>query len=312
MPNPFAPPASFQTPEAAMAYGAAMLVIRLGLVVLGTAAVLRIAALLIGRLELAIKAESKGDPIARENRARTLGGILKGISRSVIFIIAALMAVHELGLDITPAVAAAGGFGVAAGLGAQSLVRDWISGFFIIHDNQYVVGDAIRIAGVAGTVETVGLRHTEIRDSDGSLHFIPNGEIKVVTNMTKSWSSPLVRIPVSLASEPARALAVLNDFLGEFRNDPNVGTFLREPPRVLGVEEITSGQYTVLLQARTAPEHRYAVGRAMRLGAMTHLLSAGIALHAPEGAPPPTPTNGSAPAAPEAASPGATSPGATS
>jgi small conductance mechanosensitive channel len=303
MPNPFAHPANFQTPEAAMAYAAAMLVIRLGLVVLGTVAVLRIAALLIGRLEIAIKAESKGDPIARENRARTLGGILRGISRSVIFIIAALMAVHELGLDITPAVAAAGGFGVAAGLGAQSLVRDWIAGFFIIHDNQYVVGDAIRTAGVAGTVEIVGLRHTELRDSDGSLHFIPNGEIKVVTNMTKAWSSPLVRIPVSLASEPARALAVLNEFLDEFRNDPNVGNFLREPPpRVLGVEEITSGQYTVLLQARTAPEHRYAVGRAMRLGAMTRLLSAGIALHAPEGAPPPAPPNGSAQPAPEATS----------
>lgn len=303
MPNPFAPPSNFQTPEAAMAYGAAMLVIRLGLVVLGTVAVLRIATLLIGRLELAIKADSKGDPIGRENRARTLGGILKGISRSVIFIIAALMAVHELGLDITPAVAAAGGFGVAAGLGAQSLVRDWIAGFFIIHDNQYAVGDAIRIAGVAGTVESVGLRHTELRDSDGSLHFIPNGEIKVVTNMTKSWSSPIVRIPVSLESEPTRALAVLNEFLGEFRNDPNVGTLLREPPpSVLGVEEITSGQYTVLLQARTAPEHRYAVGRAMRLGAITRLLSAGIVLHAPEGAPLPPPTNGSAQPAPGATS----------
>ncbi len=302
MPNPFAPPSSFQTPEAAIAYGAAMLAIRLGLVVLGAVALLRFAGLLIARLEVAIKAQGAGEPTARENRARTLGGILRGLAKSAVFVIALLMGVHEMGLDITPAVAAAGGFGVAAGLGAQSLVRDWIAGFFVIHDNQYVVGDVVRIAGVAGTVETLTLRHTELRDGDGSLHFIPNGEIKVVTNVTKTWSAPLVRIPVSLAEDPARALAVLEAFLGDFRTDPNVGLFLREPPRVLGVDEIAGGQYTILLQARTTPEHRYAVGRAMRLGAMARLRGAGIALHAPaDGA-----TNAAA-GAPQTAAPGTAS-----
>lgn len=289
MPNPFAAPPSFQTPEAAIAYGAAVLAIRLGLVVLGAILLMRFSALLIGRLEIAIKTRGIGDPTALENRARTLGAILRGLSKSAVVVLALLMGVHELGLDVTPAVAAAGGFGVAAGLGAQSLVRDWIAGFFIIHDNQYVVGDAVRIAGVAGTVEALTLRHTELRDGDGAVHFIPNGEIKVVTNVTKTWSAPLVRIPVSLAEEPERVLAILSQFLLEFQSDPHVGLLHREPPRLLGVDEITGGQFTVLLQARTTPEHRYTVGRAMRLGAMARLRAAGIALHAPDGAALPAP-----------------------
>jgi len=264
-----------------MAYATAMLVVRLGLVLLGAVILIRIGALLIGRLELAIQARGEGDPTARENRARTLGGILRGIVRNSIIVIALLMGVRELGLDITPAVAAAGGFGVAAGLGAQSLVRDWISGFFIIHDNQYVVGDSVKIAGVAGTVETVGIRHTELRDSDGSVHFIPNGEIKVVTNLTKAYSAPLIRIPVSLTEEPSRAMALLEAYLTEVRNDPAIGPLLREPPKLLGVDDIRGGYYAVLLQARVAPEHRLTVGRALRLGAMRHLSAAGVALYAP-------------------------------
>jgi len=264
-----------------MAYAAAMLVVRLGLVLLGAIVLIRIGALLIGRLEVAIQAKGGGDPTARENRARTLGGILRGIVRNSIIVIALLMGVRELGLDITPAVAAAGGFGVAAGLGAQSLVRDWISGFFIIHDNQYVVGDSVRIATVSGTVETVGIRHTELRDSDGSVHFIPNGEIKVVTNLTKAWSAPIVRIPVSLTEDPSRAISLLEAFVTEVRGDPAIGPLLREPPKLLGVDGIRGGHYTILVQARTAPEDRERVGRALLLGAMRHLSAAGVALHAP-------------------------------
>lgn len=281
MPNPFTPPSNFQTPEAAMAYAAAMLVVRLGLVLLGTIVLIRVSALVIGRLEHAIRAQGDGDPTARENRARTLGGILRGIARNSIIVIALLMGVRELGLDITPAVAAAGGFGVAAGLGAQSLVRDWISGFFIIHDNQYVVGDSVRIASVSGTVETVGIRHTELRDSDGSVHFIPNGEIKVVTNLTKAYSAPLIRIPVSLTEEPSRAISLLEAYLTEVRGDPTIGPLFREPPKLLGVDEIRGGHFTILLQARTSPEDRFTVGRALRLGAIRHLSAAGVALHAP-------------------------------
>src|SRR5262249_41193036 len=155
---------------------------------------------------------------------------------------AILMGARELGLDITPALAAAGGFGVAAGLCAQSLVKDWVAGFFFIPDNQFAVGDRICGAGVSGTGENLGLRHTELRDGEGFIHFIRNGEIKVVTNLTKSWSTPLVRIPVSLAEDPAKVIAAIEGMLPEFREDPKMKIDLIEGPRVLGIEDMTEGQ----------------------------------------------------------------------
>jgi small conductance mechanosensitive channel len=257
------------------------LLISIGVLVLMTVLALRLSGILIGRMEDAIRRGPGGEPEARDKRARTLGGVLRGAARALILVVAALMAVREAGLDITPAVAAAGGFGVAAGLGAQSLVRDWIAGIFIIHDNQYAVGDVVRAAGVAGTIEQLSLRHTELRDGDGSLHFIPNGEIKIVTNLTKSWAAPMIRIPVSLDEDPDRVLRVLESMADAFRADPSMAPLLQDGPKVLGVDDVGTGQFTVLVQARTKPEHRYQVMRSLRLAAMRRLRDEGIALHTP-------------------------------
>lgn len=269
-------------PARAAEVGAAdviVLSIRLGVIVLGTFLVLRVAGALVSRLEQTIRERSVGEEAARDKRARTIGGVLRGGARSLVFVVAALMAVRELGLDITPALAAAGGFGVAAGLGAQSLVRDWISGFFIIHDDQYGVGDTVRVAGVAGTIEQLTLRHTELRDGDGSLHFIPNGEIKIVTNLTKSWAAPLIRIPVSADEDPERVLRVLNEMVSAFRADAATAALLVDGPTVLGIDDVSAGQYTVLIQARTRPENRHPATRALRLAAIRRLRAEGIALH---------------------------------
>ena len=269
-------------PARAAEVGAAdviVLSIRLGVIVLGTILVLRVAGALVSRLERTIRERSVGEEAAREKRARTIGGVLRGGARSLVFVVGALMAVRELGLDITPALAAAGGFGVAAGLGAQSLVRDWISGFFIIHDDQYGVGDTVRVAGVAGTIEQLTLRHTELRDGDGSLHFIPNGEIKIVTNLTKSWAAPLIRIPVSAGEDPERVLRALNEMVSAFRADAATGALLVDGPTVLGIDDVSAGQYTVLIQARTRPENRHPATRALRLAAIRRLRAEGIALH---------------------------------
>ena len=128
------------------AFSIATLAVRLGLVALATFVSVRITYLLIGRIEHAIRDEARGAEAAREKRAKTIGSVLRSVSRGLIILIGVLMAVHELGLDITPALAAAGGFGVAAGLGAQSLIKDWIAGFFFIQDNQFAVGDVILIS----------------------------------------------------------------------------------------------------------------------------------------------------------------------
>lgn len=253
--------------------------IRLGIIIFGAILVVRLSSLLIANLEKTIRARSEGEDSAREKRARTIGGVLRGGTRSLVFVVAALMAVRELGLDITPALAAAGGFGVAAGLGAQSLIRDWVGGFFIIHDDQYGVGDTVRVVGVAGSIERLTLRHTELRDSDGSLHFIPNGEIKMVTNLTKSWAAPMVRIPVSTDEDPERVLRILNDMVAAFKADAASAALMVDGPTVLGLDDVSGGQFTVLIQGRTRPENRHPATRALRLAAIRRLRAEGIALH---------------------------------
>jgi moderate conductance mechanosensitive channel len=255
-----------------------VLLIRLGLIVLATLLLLRFTTLLIRRVENAIRSESRTPATAREKRARTLGAVLRGFSKTIILVIGALMAARAAGLDITPALAAAGGFGVAAGLGAQSLVRDWIAGFFIIHENQFDVGDVVRVAGVSGTVEMLSLRHTELRDGEGFIHFIPNGEIKVVTNLTKSWATPMVRVPVSVAEDPDRVIGIVEAMLPVFQMDPAIRPLLLEGPRLLGIEDVGPGHYTLLLQAKTVPEQRLAVARALRRSLIQRLRAEGIAM----------------------------------
>ena len=270
-------------PASQDAFSIVNLLVRLGLVVLGTAFAVRVAYFLVHRIERAISEENRGTELSREKRAKTVGDVLRSFSRMILVVIGALMGIRELGLDITPALAAAGGFGVAAGLGAQSLIRDWISGFFIIHDNQFAVGDVIRVAGSSGTVEMLSLRHTELRDSEGFIHYIPNGEIKVVTNLTKSWSTPLVRIPVSLVEDPDRVLEVIESLLAGFREDPKVKANLLEGPRLLGIDDVGAGQFTILIQAKTVPEQRLAVARALRLAVLERLRAEGITIHTAAG-----------------------------
>ena len=274
-------------PTQEQAFSVATLVVRLCLVALATIIAVRIAYFVIGRIERAIRDDPRSTEAAREKRSKTIGGVLRSFTRGPIILIGLLMGVRELGLDITPALAAAGGFGVAAGLGAQSLVRDWIAGFFFIHDSQFAVGDVIRVAGVSGTVEMLSLRHTELRDSEGFIHFIPNGDIKVVTNLTKSWSTPLVRIPVSLVEDPDRVIAAIESMLVGFREDP------RAKPHLL------EGQFTLLLQAKTIPEQRLFVARALRLAILERLRAEGISLHTAAGteSAPPAPLGPAAPAA---------------
>jgi len=210
--------------------------------------------------------------------------MLRRASWIVIVIVTSLMAMRELGFDVTPALAAAGGFGIAAGLGAQTLVRDWLGGVLIIMDNQFAVGDVIRAAGVAGKVEVISVHHAELRDSDGALHFIPNGEIKVATNLSRSWSQPTVRIPIDIAEDPKRVLAVLRDTLRKFAEDPSVKPHLEGEPRLLGIEDVYAGYFTVLLQVKTNPGQRLEMMRELRIAALHRLREEGISVRPATGA----------------------------
>ncbi len=261
--------------------------IRLGLIVLSAFLLSRIARAVIGRVESAIRAGTQGFAIEREKRATTLGKMLRNASWVVIVVVSLLMGLRELGFDITPALAAAGGFGIAAGFGAQTLVKDWLGGILIITDNQFAVGDVVRAAGVAGKVEVLSLHHTELRDGDGALHFVPNGEIKVVTNLSRSWAQPTVRVPIDIAEDPKRVLAVLRDELQKFAEDPAIKTHLEGEPRLLGIEEVYAGYFTVLLQVKTIPGQRLEMMRELRIAVLHRLRLEGISVRAnvPTGGP---------------------------
>jgi moderate conductance mechanosensitive channel len=265
-------------PAATTAFDTATMLIRIGIIVLVAFVASRVAAILIGRIERTVTSDPRGDPIEREKRARTLAQAMRSATWVLIVLVAALMAVRELGLDITPALAAAGGFGVAAGLGAQTLIKDWIGGFFVIMENQFAVGDVVRVAGVAGKVEALTFRHTEVRDGDGALHFIPNGEMKVVTNLSKAWSQPTVRVPVSSTEDPARVMRVIEEELAAFHGDPVVKPHLDGAPKLLGIEELHVGYFTVLIQAKTHPGRRLEIGRALRMAILRRLGAEGISM----------------------------------
>src|SRR5438445_1240291 len=150
----------------------------------------------------------------RVQQVRTVATVITSISVFVIFFIAALEVLSRLGLNLGPMLASAGIAGLAIGFGAQTLVHDFINGFFILLENQYDIGDIVRIAGVKGTVERMSLRQTVLRDEDGTLHIVPNSTIQIVSNTTRDWSQVALRVTVAY-SEPSEKLVKLRYEVGE-------------------------------------------------------------------------------------------------
>ncbi len=174
------------------------------------------------------------------------------------------MALREIGLDITPLLAGAGVAGLAIGFGAQSLIKDVIAGFFILMEDQFHVGDVIQAAGVSGQVERMSLRTTIVRDLQGTVHFIPNGEIKVASNLTKEWSRAVLEVGIDYQEDLDRTLHVLAEVGRELAADASFGPMVLEPPQVLGVESLGESQVTLRLLIKTLPSKQWDVARELR------------------------------------------------
>jgi small-conductance mechanosensitive channel len=200
----------------------------------------------------------------REQQTRTLAGILHSAGTAVIVVGAILTALPELGFNVAPVAAAAGIASLAIGFGAQNLIRDVINGFFIVFEDQFVVGDAIRVGETAGRVEHLTLRRTVVRDAEGALVVIPNGEIRRVANLSRDWSQLFVDVAVANAEEVDRALAVLAAVAAEFREAADWSAALVDGPRVLGVEAFTMAGTTLRMQLRTLPGRQHDVARELR------------------------------------------------
>ncbi len=200
----------------------------------------------------------------REQHTRTLAGILYSAGTGAIVLISFLTALPELGVSLTPVAALAGLASVALGFGAQNLVRDIISGFLIVFEDQYVVGDIIRLADTVGRVEHVTLRRTLLRDDKGSLVTIANGEIRQVANLSRDWSQMFVDISVAAEERLEAALQALEKVCADVRADGSWSAALVDGPRVLGLEALSAAGATLRIQVRTAPTRQYDVARELR------------------------------------------------
>jgi len=212
----------------------------------------------------------------REQQTRTLAGILYSAGAALIVIVAVLMALPEFGFNVTPVAAAAGLASLSIGFGAQHLVHDFINGFFTVLEDQYVVGDIVRIGDVVGRVEHLTLRRTVIRDPQGALVTIPNGEITKVANLSRDWGQVFLDTIVASDQPLDEALNTLEAVASDFRADPSWSPLLLDGPRVLGVESLSANGTSVRLQVRTAATRQDDVARELRRRVQMELAERGI------------------------------------
>jgi len=209
----------------------------------------------------------EANPVAaerREQRARTMGSLLKSITTGVLLTIVLFMIVAQLGYNIAPLIASAGIIGVALGFGAQSLVKDFLSGIFMILEDQYGVGDAVDLGEASGTVEAVGLRVTRLRDVNGTVWYVRNGEILRVGNMSQNWARTVLDIPVAYDEDLTRVRSVLREVAQGLWEDEEYRADIIEEPEVWGVERLDPDGVVVRVVLKTAPLEQWNVAREMR------------------------------------------------
>src|SRR5579871_962264 len=209
--------------------------LRILVIVLIAFLLIRVLKALTNRLVEIAKAHTRVAQM-REQQTRTVAGLLYSVGTTVIVAGAVLMALPEFGFDVTPFEAAAAVGSLAFGFGAQNLVKDLINGFFIVFEDQFVVGDIISANGETGRVEYLTLRRTVLRNVNGAIVTIPNGTFTQVANLSRDWSQAFVDVTVPSDETVGRALATLEKVCGDFRNDADWSGALVDGPRVLGVE----------------------------------------------------------------------------
>lgn len=199
----------------------------------------------------------------------------------VIVAVAVLMLLSRFDIDIVPVLASAGVAGLAVGLGAQTLIKDLIGGFFILVENQYAVGDTIKIGALSGQVERLTLRATSLRDNDGCLHIIPNGEARIVSNLTKEWSRAVVDVSVAYEEDLDRVLRVLGEMAGAWAQDPAWEPHLLEAPQVVGPVSLGDWAAGVRVMVKTRPGRQWEVNRELRKRILATCEQEGIVLPYP-------------------------------
>jgi moderate conductance mechanosensitive channel len=215
---------------------------------------------------------------AREQQTRTVAGILYSAGSKIVWAVAILMALYEFGINATPVATLAGLGTLALGFGAQNLVRDLITGFYIVLEDQYVVGDTIQVGDAIGRVEHLTLRRTVVRDPRGALLTIANGDIRTVANLSRDWSQAFVDIALAPDTPLEKILSALEAAAADLRADASWSQALVDGPRILGVQSIDRTASTVRLQVRTAPTRQDEVARELRRRIHIELQRQGVPL----------------------------------
>jgi moderate conductance mechanosensitive channel len=200
----------------------------------------------------------------RVQRAKTMGDLLKSIITGVLVAMFGTMVLSELGVNIAPIIASAGIIGLALGFGAQSLVKDFLSGIFMIVEDQYGVGDVVDVGEATGTIEAVSLRVTRLRDLNGTVWYVPNGEILRVGNMSQNWSRAVVDVSVGYGEDLTRVQRVLSEIAHDLWDDEDFKGVVIEEPEVTGVEMLAADSVNLRVLIKTLPNEQWAVARAMR------------------------------------------------
>jgi small conductance mechanosensitive channel len=241
--------------------------LRIGLAMLGGYLALRFLRTGLGRLEiLLVRAGEPTEivPGATRKRVATLMGLVHTLALVAIWAVVVIISLGQLGLDVTPILAGAGIAGLAVGFGAQNLVRDVISGFFVVLENQVRVGDVAVVNGTGGLVEAITFRTIVLRDLAGVVHVFPHGTVNSLANMTKGWSAYVLDVGVAYKEDTDRVVAVMERVAEELRADPRHAGSILEPIEIFGVDDFGESDVTIKARLKTLPLQQWSVGREYR------------------------------------------------
>jgi small conductance mechanosensitive channel len=211
-------------------------------------------------------AGGRGTAVEQENRARTLVGVMHNALRTVVVAMAVMMLLEEIGVSIGALLGGVAVAGLAVAFGAQSLIKDYFTGFLLLLEQQYMIGDVVKISGnnfsgLTGQVEQITLRVTMLRDVEGAVHFIPHGQITVVSNLTHGWSQAVFDVKVECEEHVERVRSLFFESASEMRRDPTYGPMILNDPEMLGVDSLGENNFTVRFTLKTLPLKRWEVKR---------------------------------------------------
>jgi small conductance mechanosensitive channel len=244
--------------------------------------IVRLISTIVSRAERDLDVGTGLDALERRKRAQTVASLARRALSGLIWACAVLMVLRELDVDITPVLAGAGILGLAVGFGAQTLVRDVITGFFLIVEDQVRVGDVATVNGTGGLVEQINLRTIVLRDLEGVVHVFPNGEIKTLANRTKDFAYYVIDLGVDYEADIDRVIALVQEAGRELQADPTFAPSILEPVEVLGLDSFKDSSVTLKMRIKTIPLKQWEVGRELRRRIKIAMDRAGVRLPFPQ------------------------------